>query len=201
MTSDLSGLECRAALGAWRWLLMGTLGIGASTCGGDASPGASEGQGGAAGAPPTAPSACGAETMMEGGLRRCANGLIHRVSVAGCGSLSSPPGSVPDGCSTDSDCEVNELCFCDSSSNAGRCVAAECHAAVECATGSLCGINTTCESTRFVCQTGFDECAVDGDCRSGEQCQLTDLANINPLAGPIYGSYRVCRRPSFCSDS
>src|ERR1041384_6047077 len=74
--------EWRAPLGAWRWLIVAALGVGASDCGGDAE------------APPNdfGPSACEGETALEAGLSLCSNGLLHRETAEACSMpWSAPP--------------------------------------------------------------------------------------------------------------
>lgn len=177
-----SGFELRAPFGAWRWVILAAIGVGARGCGGDAS-------GGGTGA-----SACAPAGAWEGGFESCTSGLVHRATVGACSSPPPEPlnliGEEFRVCRTDDECSDSELCFC--GPDGGLCVPAACRADADCGTGNLCANNIACGVTRFHCQTPSDECSFAADCLGGEECQLVDFGELNPLASPA-GLYRACR--------
>jgi hypothetical protein len=79
------------------------------------------------------------------------------------------------GCLTDTDCEGSQICVC--GDPVGRCVNADCTTDDDCE-GGLCATTIVgdpgCGSTRFICQTGADQCGGNADCSDGEFCVVPE---------------------------
>src|SRR5687767_5511325 len=84
-SSQHAEFEWRAPLGAWRWLMLAALGLGAGDCGGE---------GGSAGSDiPTIDFPCDGGAPLAGGLR-CDGGVLHREAAGACASRWSPLESI-----------------------------------------------------------------------------------------------------------
>jgi hypothetical protein len=213
MSRDMSlgksaDFEWRAPLGAWRWLMLTALGLGAGDCGGD-----SLGSGGL----PTIHFPCDGNAPLEGGLR-CDGGFLHRETAGACVSRWSTRESISSydpsllgsgcqsddqctlspygycvfdetlptcvyGCRTDDECDSSQLCLC--SEGGGICVPALCHTDAECGPENRCVAYEECGDTRFTCESPSDECRADAECPAGESC-------VGQL-GPAGASYRECK--------
>lgn len=194
--ADSADFEWRASLGAWRWLMLTALGLGAGDCGGEAD---SLGSGGI----PAIEFPCDENARLEGGLR-CDGGVLHRETAGACArrwstrashgsaSLGSAYGfecenddhctlapyghCVLDdtlltcvyGCRTDDECDSSQLCLC--GAGGGRCVSALCHTDAECGPENRCVGYEECSDTHFICENPTDECRAASECLAGEDC-------------------------------
>jgi hypothetical protein len=170
--NDAGGSGARLRTG--RWLLLCTLAVSGGACGGQAEAPEAAGQ---AGAPSSQPSACVSEVAMEGGLQRCANGLIHRAAQGTCAnpppveSLPSEWLAEPEAgaypymypCRRNADCADKPF---------GRCVLGRAGPACvyACATDDDCNVNELClcEATGGVCTQAT--CRTDAVCGEGKLC-------------------------------
>lgn len=231
-SSESADFEWRAPLGAWRWLILGTLGVGSSACGGRAETppsdesasgatggsnglgaGASAGMpaytGGAAGGynaagstgtagndspwigpvtpPATQPSACVAETAIEGGMQRCGNGLLHRVAAGSCPITVPLPERIPEGylalpdagLGYDYECRSNADC---TQKSYGQCFMGQ--GGPYCSYG--CATDEDCDVTGqlCLCESDVGRC-VQASCRTDAACGGNRLCASNRACGGI----------------
>jgi len=174
--------EWRAPLGAWRWLLLGTLGVGSGACAGQSEAAPADAQNGAnagSSGEPGSGAACVGETVLEGGMRRCANGLMHRVAAEGCPTPTLPeprrnPLASTDprlaGCLRNADCTQKAPGQCVSGSGGNYC-------RYGCATDDDCGADQLC-----LCDGGLGRCAstnchTDAECADDRLCASNDVCS------------------------
>jgi len=231
-SSGPSDFEWRAPLGAWRWLILGTLGVNSSACGGraetlpsdeptaanagsngDPGAGASTGippayTGGAGGGynaagssgiagsgsagtgftpPPTRPSACVAGTSLEGGMERCANGLLHRAAAGNCPTPSPLPETIPEGYLVPADAGLGYEYECRSNADCtqrafGQCLLGQ--AGPSCSYG--CATDADCDVTSqlCLCEGSVGRCVFAG-CRTDAACGGDQLCASNSTCGGI----------------
>lgn len=175
---EMSRNDAAASRRARRWLILGALAVSGGACGGQAE---APGEGGDTGG---GPSACVSEVTLEGGLQRCANGLVHRATQGTCENpapveslpsewLAEPePGEYPYmyPCRRNADCEDKPF---------GRCVLGR--AGPECVYG--CGTDGDCnENELCVCEATGGVCAQTA-CRTDDVCSEGSLCARHTACG------------------
>ena len=178
--------EWRAPLGPWRWLILGSLGVGASGCGSLTdwanARGSSNHQGGEeplqsyagrvldGGVIASVASPCVDESDIGGNWSRCSNGMIHRAEPGTCRSRLPRRGyevyggleSQPDGCNRDTDCSGRHA-FCGGKSGPPQCV-------LGCVSDADCGAGQVCSCGPDIGECHPARCSTDADCADGALC-------------------------------
>jgi hypothetical protein len=192
--------EWRAALGPWRGLILGALGVGASGCDSlsdwaNAS-GSSNHLGGSGGLPSDAyagrvldggviasvASSCVGESHIGGNWYRCSNGMLHRTEPGTCRSRLPRRGfsvdgvyeSQPAGCHRDTDCSGPHA-FCGGDDGAPQCV-------LGCVTDADCGAGQVCACGPDIGECRPASCSTDADCADGALCGSYE---DNPFCGSV----------------